>query len=338
MTQLFKPGPGQSPMSPMSPSIPQPNRYVPCGGKYEVSCGLIEHPGARNSMEDRTTSVIDESCAFFGVYDGHGGSAAAEHCQDYLHKNLISEMRAQWKSEPPLLRTNDEECIHKISHCIREAFVASDRQFLCSHQRPQGGTTAVVAVLINGVVVVGNVGDSRAVLCRGDRAIPLSQDHTTKRPDEVARVLAVGGRVVADEVVVNGEEFCLTRAIGDSMVKVPPGWDFRDQQAPQVVTSEPEVSITALVQEDHFIVLASDGVWDHMSNEQVVQYVLNSLRGASQNDPQLAAQDLAQHCIFNLKSSDNVSVIIILPRKLNCRPLHFGGPGPLGQYPVNTLH
>jgi len=286
-------------------------------------------------MEDKTTSLITENHAFFGVYDGHGGSAAAEHCQDNLHKNLNAEMQLQWNRETPLLRINDAECIQKISHCIREAFVTSDRQFLRSH-RPQGGTTAVVAVLINGVVVVGNVGDSRAVLCRGGRAIALSQDHTTNRDDEVQRILAVGGQVIADEVVVNGEEFCLTRSIGDSMVKVPAGWDFQDPHAPQVVTSEPEVSITELLPEDHFIVLASDGIWDRMSSDEVVQYVLNSLRTTSMNDPQLAAQALAHHCIFNLKSSDNVSVVIVLPRKLNCRPINFANaPTALGQYPVN---
>merc|ERR1711865_1186113 len=163
-------------------------------------------------------------------------------------------MQLQWNRETPLLRINDAECIQKISHCIREAFVTSDRQFLRSH-RPQGVTTAVVAVLINGVVVVGNVGDSRAVLCRGGRAIALSQDHTTNRPDEVQRIQAVGGQVVANEVVVNGEEFCLTRAIGDSFVKVPAGYNFRDVTAPQVVTSEPEVSITELMNDDLFIIL-----------------------------------------------------------------------------------
>eukprot|EP00658_Telonema_sp_P-2_P021597 TRINITY_DN18608_c0_g1_i1.p1 TRINITY_DN18608_c0_g1~~TRINITY_DN18608_c0_g1_i1.p1 ORF type:complete len:106 (-),score=28.34 TRINITY_DN18608_c0_g1_i1:201-518(-) len=53
--------------------------------------------------------------------------------------------------------------------------------------------------------------------------------------------------------------------------------------------------------------------------------VMNSLKGPSGHDPQLAAEDLTKHCIFNLKSSDNVSVVIIVPRKLNCRagPLSF---------------
>jgi len=275
-------------------------------------------------MEDRTTTIVTGQNAFFGVYDGHGGYQAAEFCQDNLHKNLMKEMNMQWRGETPQLRTTDSEAVRKISHCIREAFVTSDHQFLCSTQRPQGGTTAVVAVIINGVVVVGNVGDSRAVLCRGGRAIPLSQDHTPQRPDEVQRIQAVGGRVVANEVVVNGEEFCLTRAIGDTFVKVPAGYDFRDMSAPQVVTSEPEVSITELVNDDLFIILASDGVWDRMSNEDAVQFVYHSLRTTAQQDPQIAAQELANHAIFNLRSTDNVSVIIILPRKLNqCRPLNF---------------
>ena len=157
---------------------------------------------------------------------------------------------------------------------------------------------------------------------------------------------------------MNGEEFCLTRAIGDSFVKVPAGYDFRDVTAPQVqcilisqiitskpelmfqfvntkleglllqvVTSEPEVSITELMNDDLFIILASDGVWGWMTNEAAVQFVHHSLRTTAQQDPQIAAQELANHVIFNLKSTDNVSVIIILPRKLNhCRPLSFGVP------------
>merc|ERR1711998_73362 len=89
--------PTASSMSPISPSIPQPNRYVPCGGRYEVSCGVVELPGSRNAMEDRTTSMITGQTAFFGVYDGHGGSAAAEYCQDNLHKHLHKAMSMQWR-------------------------------------------------------------------------------------------------------------------------------------------------------------------------------------------------------------------------------------------------
>jgi len=274
-------------------------------------------------MEDKTTSEVLHDKAFFGVYDGHGGRQAAELCQENLHKHLMREISKHWRGTPEL-RTTDSEGLKQIASCVREAFVTCDQEFLCSTVRPRGGTTAVVSLIISGLVVVGNVGDSRAVLCRGGRAVPLSNDHTTKRLDEVYRIRAAGGDVEADEVVVNGEEFCLTRAIGDSMVKVPAGYDFRDKEAPQVVTSEPELSITELTDDDDFIILASDGVWDRMTNEAAVQFVRQRLRTTAQSDPQIAAQELANHVIHDLRTSDNVSIVIIVPRKLpSCRPFNF---------------
>jgi len=119
--------------------------------------------------------------------------------------------------------------------------------------------------------------------------------------------------VVAGDVVVGGEEFSLTRAIGNSFVKVRPGCDYRDISLKQVVTSEPEVSITQLVDEDAFLVLASDGLWDRMTNQEVVEFIDARLR--ARGDPQLAAQDLAQLAMITLRSSDNVSIIIVIPRK-----------------------
>ena len=97
-----------------------------------------------------------------------------------------------------------------------------------------------------------------------------------------------------------------------SIVKVPPGYDFRDIAAPQVVTSEPELAMTKLEHDDHFIILASDGVWDRMTNEAAVQFVHHSLNTTAQGDPEMAAQELANHAIFDLRSTDNVSIIVIL--------------------------
>jgi len=293
--------------------MPNPNRFVPCGGRYEVACGNIELRGARATMEDRTRVHVTHQSAFFGVYDGHGGAKAAEFCADHLHENLAHAINSMWLGMP-LLDATDSECVRMISQCVRDAFVCTDYQFLHSPFRHEGGTTACVAVLINGTVVVGNVGDSRAVLCRGGAAVPLSHDHTPARDDEVARIQAAGAEVIAGDVVVGGEEFSLTRAIGNSIVKVPPGRDFRDLSAPQVVTSEPEVSITELVDEDTFLVIASDGIWDRMSNDEVVSFVDRRLREHS--DPQMAASQLANYAMINLRSADNVSALVIVPRKL----------------------
>jgi len=300
-------------MSPISPSIPQPNRYISCGGHYEIACGVVELQGARANMEDTTRVQVTQQSAFFGVYDGHGGAAAADFCSDHLHVNLGHAISAMWLGTP-LLDSNDQDCVRRISQCVRDAFVWTDRQFLDSQYQHQGGTTACVAVLINDTVVVGNVGDSRAVLCRNNVAVPLSRDHTPARLDEVERIRAAGGEVDAGDVVVGGEEFSLTRAIGDCKVKVPPGRDYHDRDAPQVVTSEPEVSIISLGEQDRFFVIASDGIWDKMSDTDVVQFVTQKL--LAHGDPQMAASELAHHAIMNLRSCDNVSAVIVVPRML----------------------
>ena len=92
----------------------------------------------------------------------------------------------------------------------------------------------------------------------------------------------------------------------------------------QVVTSEPEVSITELTPEDQFLVLASDGLWDGMTNEEVVLYIDQRLR--VHGDPQLASQELANHVMVDRRTGDNVSIIIVVPRRMRCMP-------PVGQLP-----
>ncbi|CAL5028729.1 unnamed protein product [Urochloa decumbens] len=116
------------------------------------------------------------------------------------------------------------------------------------------GSTAVVALLVRGTVVVANCGDSRAVLCRGLAGvppIPLSYDHKPNRPDELARIHAVGGQVMYKRV---RGVLAMTRALGDRKLR------------PEVI-AEPEITITERTANDQCLILASDGMWDVISNE-----------------------------------------------------------------------
>ncbi|KAL2540678.1 PPM-type phosphatase domain-containing protein [Abeliophyllum distichum] len=123
----------------------------------------------------------------------------------------------------------------------------------CELQTPQSdavGSTAVVAVVTPDKIIVSNCGDSRAVLCRNGVAIPLSPD----RPDELNRIEESGGRVIFwDGARVLGV-LAMSRAIGDGYLK-------------PFVISEPEVTITDRTAEDECLILASDGLWDVVSNE-----------------------------------------------------------------------
>ncbi|CAL5228991.1 g12230 [Coccomyxa viridis] len=134
----------------------------------------------------------------------------------------------------------------------------------------QAGCTAVVAVVKGNELWVANAGDSRAVLCRGGQALALSEDHKPQSETERNRITAAGGFVsdVGGVSRVNGN-LNLSRAIGDLKYK----GNEKLAPAEQIITAQPDIVKVELRSEDRFFVLACDGVWDVMSNQEVVQFV-----------------------------------------------------------------
>ncbi|XP_058095962.1 probable protein phosphatase 2C 8 isoform X2 [Magnolia sinica] len=148
--------------------------------------------GRRREMEDTLTLAphfIGPDHDFFGVYDGHGGSAVAEACAARLHHLLLFEMQRRW-AHCGSMRWEEvmEACFLKMDNEVR-AQVVEDEEMMV-------GSTAVVAVVGPRYLIVANCGDSRAVLSRGRQVIPLSNDHKPNRPDELERIEAAGGRVI----------------------------------------------------------------------------------------------------------------------------------------------
>ncbi|CAL5028731.1 unnamed protein product [Urochloa decumbens] len=176
------------------------------------------------------------------------------------------------------------------------------------------GSTAVVAVLVRGRVVVANCGDSRAVLCRRRAPVPLSDDHKPNRPDELARIQAAGGRVVFN----NGHRvrgiLAMSRALGDRMLR------------PEVI-AEPEITVTDRTPEDECLILASDGMWDAVPNEIACSVARQCLQdgntaapvddaAAAAAGPEPAARcsnaaSLLVRLAFGRDSWDNISVVVI---------------------------
>ena len=152
----------------------------------------------------------------------------------------------------------------------------------------EAGCTAVVACVRGDQLVVANAGDSRAVLCRSGIAVPLSEDHKPALPSESARIEAAGGWVTP-QGRINGN-LNLSRALGDLKYK-------QDKQAPpsaQIITAEPDVRVHTLTADDEFLVLACDGVWDIMSNQQAVDFVRDRIDSVSLS---AIAEQMFDHCI-----------------------------------------
>lgn len=110
--------------------------------------------------------------AFFGVFDGHGGSKAAEFAADNLEKNVLAE----------LVRRDGDD----IEEAVKHGYLNTDTDFLKEDFR--GGSCCVTALIRNGNLVVSNAGDCRAVMSRGGTAEALTSDHRPSREDERERI------------------------------------------------------------------------------------------------------------------------------------------------------
>nr|POF10599.1 putative protein phosphatase 2c 8 [Quercus suber] len=172
------------------------------------------------------------------------------------------------------------------------------------------GSMAMVVVVGKEKVVVANCGDSSAVLCRDGVGVPLSHDHKPDRADEMERVEADGGRILN----WNGSRvlgvLATSRSIGDHYLR------------PYVI-SEPEVTVTERTELDDFLVIASDGLWDVVSNEFACEVVRRCLDGqikrrisevSSESTAGDAAAILAE-LAMSRGSNDNISVIVVELKK-----------------------
>ncbi|KAK1286523.1 putative protein phosphatase 2C 25 [Acorus calamus] len=215
-------------------------------GRFAVCC---KKGRRREAIEDRHSAVVDvdgdPKQAFFGVFDGHRGAKAAVFAAENLSKNIMCELM---KGEGD-----------NIEEAVKNGYLATDSKFL--KEGTMGGTCCVTALILNEHLIVSNAGDCRAVVSRGGVAEALTSDHRPSREDEKERIESLGGYV----------NFChgtwrvqgslgVSRAIGDSQLK-------------QWVIAEPETKIFRIQPETEFLILASDGLWDKVSNQEAVDIV-----------------------------------------------------------------
>ncbi|XP_020597478.1 protein phosphatase 2C 37-like [Phalaenopsis equestris] len=285
--------------------------------------GVMSVCGRRRDMED-TLSVhpdllqrfdrIPERYHFFGVYDGHGCSHVAVSCKERMHK-IVAEELDRLESNPST--SLDWQSLMETSFFSMDAEAATRRRgpeipaCRCEFQTPKCdhvGSTAVVAVVSGEHIIVANCGDSRAVLCRNGSPVSLSDDHKPDRPDELRRIEDAGGRVIYwDGARVLGV-LAMSRAIGDNYLK-------------PFVISKPEVTVTTRGEGDDCLILASDGLWDVVTNETACQIVRMVLRGSGLpvGDPSRPSSDkacadaamLLTKLALARQSADNVSVVVV---------------------------
>lgn len=150
------------------------------------------------------------------------------------------------------------------------------------------GLVEVKGKEVRRVLYTANVGDARAVLCRGGKAVRLTYDHKGSDAQEAKRITDAGGFVMNNRV--NGV-LAVTRSLGDSAMK-------------EFVVGSPYTTETSLSDEDAFLIVACDGLWDVTDDQDAVDLV------ADIEDPQEASEKLLQHALSNF-STDNTSVMVV---------------------------
>uniref|UniRef100_A0A7S4NUM3 PPM-type phosphatase domain-containing protein n=1 Tax=Guillardia theta TaxID=55529 RepID=A0A7S4NUM3_GUITH len=199
------------------------------------------------------------------------------------------------------------------SQAVQQGTEGSNKLNGCSEEATCAGCTANVVVLTAKEIFVANAGDSRSVLCRKGQAVPLSEDHKPNNPKERSRITSAGGWVseaANGHFRVNGN-LNLSRSIGDLKYKS----DSKLPPSKQVITAEPDVRRIPRTEEDEFIITACDGVWDCMSNQQLVDFVRARLK--SNQVISKICEDIFEKCIsVDPKQTqgiggDNMTCIII---------------------------
>lgn len=174
------------------------------------------------------------------------------------------------------------------------------------------GCTACVLLMQGKKLIVANAGDSRCVLARDGKAVDLSFDHKPEDDPEKSRIEKAGGKVTADGRVNGGLN--LSRAIGDHVYKRNTEVSAREQ----MITALPDVQMEELGDKDQFIVIACDGIWNYMSSQEVVDYVLGKLKDPKKRkQPSIICEEMFDHCLApntygDGTGCDNMTCIIIV--------------------------
>ena len=232
----------------------------------------------RAYQEDRI-SFGDTIEFAIGLYDGHGGDQASDYLQNNLH------------------HLYNEQVDGTIEQKMQRAFALAEEHCLTNFS--SGSTAITFGIDENDVLHCSWVGDSRAVLEGNGKVVFATEDHKPDALQEKQRIEAAGGNVYFHGVPrVNG--LAVSRSIGDRRVKA---------KGQGQIIAVPEYKSYQLTKENNFFVMASDGLWDVMTNEEVVEEIKRLLPLVHGNPGMIA------HCLTELAmqkgSQDNITISIL---------------------------
>ncbi|XP_066350644.1 probable protein phosphatase 2C 42 [Miscanthus floridulus] len=316
----------------MALAVPVTLKTTEEGENERLDYAVSAMQGHRENMEDAHAIVLNLDAAtgtsFFGVYDGHGGPAVSKYCARHLHIELRRHERFRDNLQIAIERTflrmdemmKDRSAGRELSgyggndnwKAYRKAMRTS--LFLPFCQKPaypgpeNDGCTACVVLIRGNQIIVGNAGDSRCVLSRNNLAIDLSNDFKPNLPAERQRIETAGHEVIFSErgnVHRIDDGIAISRSLGDLLYK--DNNNLGPEQ--QAITAFPEVRTEEITQDDQFLIIACDGIWDCLTSQQAVDFIriyLNADVGLA-----FICEALLGHCLAQPRGWDNMTVVLV---------------------------
>ncbi|CAD8089739.1 unnamed protein product [Paramecium primaurelia] len=241
----------------------------------------------------------------FAVSDGHGLNG--HHVSNFIKQTLPKHLHNQ-------LEDNHEDIKIQISR----AFTNTNREIWNSNTDTNlSGSTTALVLIKKDIIYTANVGDSRAILCKFDQVwqiVPLTRDHKPDDPEEMKTIVDAGGRVEQQKdfnwnpigpfrvwlQYIQAPGLAMSRSFGDKV------------GAQAGVTAIPEIKQFALTNHNQFLIVASDGVWDYLTNEEVMSLVIPYFE---KDNPEHAAEKVVKEAIQawrrNSLVRDDITCIVI---------------------------
>jgi protein phosphatase 1G len=294
--------------------------------KY-VACGM---QGWRKRMEDAHVASMNigqtKSISLFGVFDGHGGKEVSQFVSAHITEEVLANKNFNTNLKTTLTETfikldellvepagkselkkysklskEDDEIINQRE---RQNNQKQNSQFELMNQLMGKNNDDIDIALVTGCTSVvcaidekakkiycANAGDSRAVICRKGIAVPLSVDHKPDLDSEKNRIYKADGWVSEGRVKGN---LNLSRSLGDLEYKQ----NKKLAPADQMITAYPEIMVENLTPDVAFMVVACDGIWDCLSNQEICDFISTRLKA------RVGLKEIVEEIMDNCLASD----------------------------------
>lgn len=261
---------------------------------------------------------------FCAIYDGFNGRDAADFLACTLYESIVFHLQLLDRQMKQTKSDDDGEKLELLSNisnvdysstdlfrqgvldCLNRALFQAETDFLRMveqemEERPDlvsVGSCVLVTLLVGKDLYVLNLGDSRAVLAtyNGNKklqAVQLTEDHTVDNEVEEARLLSE--HLDDPKIVIGGKikgKLKVTRALGVGYLKKEKLNDalmgilrVRNLLSPPYVSVEPSMRVHKITESDHFVIVASDGLFDFFSNEEAIGLVHSFVSSNPSGDP-----------------------------------------------------